>query len=285
MRKCKDAGIKRVGFSGGEPFLVPDFLCRLTKEAVSLGMLFDRIMTNGAWFGSEAAMRRALERLRRSGYDGAICVSADAFHSRAGSERKVAGFIRAATSIWGRPDMVSIACVTGARDKATGSVLRKIAALLGARILKRDGRTSAIRNRRLFIRILYIDIAPIGGSGLLKRAWGARWFEDDRCRGPGNVFYVLPDGSVKPCCGYATGSERLTIGNIGRDSPSQIMRNAQANSYIRTVFGQGLGAIRRVAEKAGYRFPGKAGNICFFCDYVLNKMPGRILEECLKRVS
>lgn len=271
LRQCSDAGIKRVGFTGGEPFLMPDFLCRLTKKAVSLGMLFDRIMTNGAWFKNEASLRRTLERLYSAGYDGSICVSADAYHLRAGNVRKVASFIRTAVSVWGRPDIVSIASVAGAEEKATALLLRKLAARLDARLLKKDGRPSAINGEFLFIRIYSIDLSPMGGAARLKDPWGAEWFKDDRCKGPGNVFYVLPDGDVKPCCGYATDSPLLTIGNIRRDTPAALIRNAGTNTFVSAVFNRGLGYIRSQAEKAGYKFPGKAGNICFFCNYILNQ--------------
>jgi hypothetical protein len=284
LRQCSEAGIRRVGFTGGEPFLAPDFLCRLAEEAVSLGMLFDRIMTNGAWFRNEASLERSLERLRRAGYDGSICVSVDAFHFHPGSVNKVAAFIRTAVSVWKRPDIVSITCVTGAKERATGSVLRKLAARLDTRLLKRGGWPFAIKNRSLSIRILNIDLSPIGKAKKLKDPWGRIWFREDRCKGPGDVFYVLPDGDVKPCCGYAADSKRLSIGNIRRDSPSDMIGNARADSFISTVFGHGLTAIRRRAERIGYTFPGKAGNICFFCNYCLTEMPEEILEECLKGI-
>ena len=39
--------IQKVGFSGGEPFLNPDFLLAVIKKTVQLDLLFDQIMTNG----------------------------------------------------------------------------------------------------------------------------------------------------------------------------------------------------------------------------------------------
>ena len=274
LGQCSKAGIKRVGFTGGEPFLAPGFLCRLTKEAVRHGMLFDRIMTNGAWFRNEAGLRRTLERLYRAGYDGSICVSADAYHFRSGSVNKAASFIRTAVSVWGRPDIISIACVAGEKEKAAESALRKIAARLDARLLKKSGRPSAIKGKFLFIKIHNIELSPIGKAGRLKDPWDGEWFKEDRCKGPGNVFYVLPNGDVKPCCGYATDSPRLTIGNIRRDSPSDLIKNAGANAFVDTVFNRGLSYIRRQSEKAGHKFPGKTGNICFFCNYLLISLPG-----------
>jgi len=41
LRQCRSIGIKRIGFTGGEPFLANEFLCALSRSAVSEEMLFD----------------------------------------------------------------------------------------------------------------------------------------------------------------------------------------------------------------------------------------------------
>ena len=47
------------------------------------------------------------------------------------------------------------------------------------------------------------------------RAWQAkRWFKDDYCEGPGNIFYVHSDGNIAPCCGFANENPQLFIGKI-----------------------------------------------------------------------
>jgi hypothetical protein len=74
---------------------------------------------------------------------------------------------------------------------------------------------------------------------------------------------------------------RLTIGNIGRDSATDILKSARRNAFVRTVFGSGLGAIRRRLEKMGVRFPGKTSNHCYFCEYILEEIPKDVLERCL----
>src|SRR5437763_9326837 len=43
------AGIETLGFTGGEPFLYPEFLVSLTKRAAKRGFKFDKLMTNGVW--------------------------------------------------------------------------------------------------------------------------------------------------------------------------------------------------------------------------------------------
>lgn len=281
LAQCGRAGIRRVGFTGGEPFLAPDFLYALSREAVRLGIRFDRIMTNGVWWKTRKELTGILTRLRDSGYDGSLCVSVDAFHKQ--DPGKLAGFIHSALSVWRRPDIVSVACVTGARDAQTRRILSGLARLLGGRPEYIGTGHACIKGRGIFVKILKIDLSPVGRASRLKNPWDGRWFKEDKCRGPGNVLFILPGGDVKPCCGYATGSGSLTIGNIKRDSARSILKNIPRNSFVHTIYNSGLSLIRKRLEKDGFKFPGKTTNHCYFCHYVLTAVPRKILNRNLDK--
>jgi len=276
---CADAGFKRVGFTGGEPFLALDFLCAVTKGAIRHKMLFSRIMTNGAWFKTKKELTLALNRLFYAGYDGDICISVDTFHKQ--DLRKVALFIKVASKIWNRPDIISISAVKGSLDSQTLKRLKSLAQLLNARLSTGPHRNIFIKNKNLFIKIFYISLSPIGKAALLKNPWDGKWFRDDFCKGPGNVFFVLPDGKVKPCCGFGNDSEMLTIGSIKHDTVKRLLQNAEKNCFVRRIFSSGLHPIRRALEKSGIRFPGKTSNHCFFCYYLTNYIPRSILESII----
>src|SRR3954463_8512485 len=52
LRFLEDAhaeGGETLGFTGGEPFLYPEFLFALCKRGAELGFGFDKIMSNGVW--------------------------------------------------------------------------------------------------------------------------------------------------------------------------------------------------------------------------------------------
>ena len=263
LLQCKRAGIKRVSFTGGEPFLRPDFLCCITKLAVQEGLLFGRIMTNGVWYKNVRELESALVKLHEAGYDGDICVSVDAFHVQ--NIKKVAIFIKLATSIWRRPDMVSVVWVGGSREKETNMKLKKLLSGL----------------KGLPIKTARIALSPIGVAGGIKDPWGNKWFKEDYCKGPGNALFVLPDGDVKPCCGYATDQAGLTIGNIKRSSAKKIIDNARHNDFVRSVFTIGLSGIRKRLERLGVLFPDKTENHCFFCHHLLTKIPKAALRKAV----
>ncbi|MDD5044843.1 MAG: radical SAM protein [Candidatus Omnitrophica bacterium] len=276
---CANAGIKRVGFSGGEPFLTTDFLCTLAKAAIRRKMLFSRIMTNGAWFKTKKELLSTLRRIFRAGYDGDICISVDAFHRQ--DLRKVALFIRTALALWKRPDLISIAAVKGSSDTQTRKRLEKLAKLLNAHFTKSQ-HGHFIKNKDLFIKIFYISLSPVGKATLLKNPWDGKWFRDDFCKGPGNVFFVLPDGTVKPCCGYGNDNEIFTIGSIKHDTVQKLLSNAQKNRFISKIFSTGLHPIRQTLQRLGVRFPGKTSNHCFFCYYLANNVARPLLKSALK---
>lgn len=276
---CRALGVKRVGFTGGEPFLSPDFLCGITAHAVKKALLFGRIMTNGVWYRTRRELKSALERLRASGYDGSICVSVDAFHRQ--DLAKAAYFIKAALSAWNRPDMVSLASVVGGRDKMTEAKLEKLSGILGGRLTGFKGRHPCIRGRSFFIKIFKIPLAPVGRAARFKDPWDGRWFKEDHCEGPGNVFFVEPSGDVKPCCGYARDSDLLTIGNIARDSAKDIMGNVSKNPFVSAIFAEGLVRIRKTLECLRANFPGKTSSHCWLCDYIMTEVPRATLNKCL----
>lgn len=286
LGQCAAIGIRRVGFTGGEPFLETGFLFSLVKETVRDGLLFGRIMTNGVWWPGARELKDTLTGLRDAGYDGEICVSLDTFHVRAGRPgyiKKVARFIKTAVSLWRRPDVVSMATVTGLRDDETASMLRSLAALLGARVMQSPAGRTCIKGPSVFIRADTIALAPIGSAAALKDPWDGRWFKEDHCNGPGNVFLVMPDGDVKPCCGYASDENALTIGNIRRHSARDLLERSRRNRFVSTVFGSGLSAIRKRLERAGVGLPGKTSSHCYFCSYVINDVPKGALARCLDR--
>ncbi|MBN2120938.1 MAG: radical SAM protein [Candidatus Omnitrophica bacterium] len=275
---CHKAGINKVGFTGGEPFYALDFLCRISEAAVQRGIFFDHIITNASWFKNDKELRTALKRLFLAGYDGRFFVSVDAFHRQ--SLKKVSSFIKMVTKLFNQPDIVSIASVKGTKEPETLKILKKLANLLNAVFKGSLSQGASIKNKDLIIKIFSFGLSPIGRAASLRNPWDGKWFKEDFCKGPGNVFFVLADGTIKPCCGYAHYSDMLTIGSI-EDNPRKLMANAGKNRFVTKIFESGLQEIRRQLEGLGLRFPGKTSDHCFFCHYLTSSIPRKLLNKCL----
>jgi hypothetical protein len=279
LESCADGGVERVGFSGGEPFLRPDFLVDVTKAAVDKGLFFDRLMTNGDWWKDPSELRATLGAVYGAGFDGIIGLSYDAWHGQ--SPDRVAAFLQAVFAVWGRKDAAEILSVRAPDDAGFLRDLDAVAAALGGRVDTMAGEPERIVDSAYLSRS---DSSPDDGAGLVvpivrsprsrsaeEGAWDAsRWFADDYCAGPGNVFYAHPDGSVAVCCGFANENPELIVGTV-RDSFAALMKTASERPQVTACYETGLAEVRKRMEASGTRFPGKTDDICFFCDYLCNR--------------
>src|SRR3954463_12366100 len=80
LRFLEDAhayGIGVLGFTGGEPFLYPEFVEALCRRAAALGFRCDKIMSNGVWFRAAAHLEGVLRGLADAGFTGKLGLSVD----------------------------------------------------------------------------------------------------------------------------------------------------------------------------------------------------------------
>jgi hypothetical protein len=274
LRFLEDAhryGIGILGFTGGEPFLYPEFLVALTRRAAELGFRFDKLVTNGVWHTSRRHLRATLRALADAGFTGKLGLSVDKFH---GSHTPaLAEFCRAARAVFGRDDVLSLSYASRRPDAG----LEPVQAL--ARELDAVVEWSALLGRYLLVApdltmtLNWNHLAPVERAERLKTgAWDGAWFAEDYCEGPGQALIVNPRGEVKPCCGFASDLDQLTIGNVHTDTVAQIVRRGRRHPYVGKVFREGLTAIRdEILAHDPHALPGATSNHCFFCWYVLTK--------------
>ncbi|HXG11126.1 MAG TPA: radical SAM protein [Gemmataceae bacterium] len=273
LRFLEDAhayGIRVLGFTGGEPFLYPEFLHKLCRRAAELGFRFDKIMTNGVWYRDRAHLEEVLTGLAEAGFRGKLGLSVDKFHGI--HTAQLAEFCRTARRIFDRDTILALSYASRHPDQGLEPV-QKLADALGAVIEWSEtlGRYLLVAPD-LTMTLNWNHLAPVERAERLQGGWDGRWFEEDYCEGPGQALIVNPRGEVKPCCGFASDLDQLTIGNIYRDTVRQIVRRARRHPYVGKVFRQGLTAIRdEILARDPQALPGATSNHCFFCWYVLAK--------------
>jgi hypothetical protein len=210
-------GIRTLGFTGGEPFLYPEFLLAVTRRAARLGFHFDKIMTNGVWQPSAAELRRVLRALRRAGYSGKLGLSVDKFHGSRFTEQ-LTEFCLIAREVFRRDTVVSISYASRAAEQGWEPI-RTLAARLGGVIEWSDVlRRFILVSPRLTITLNWNHLAPVERAERIGGAWDGSWFVEDYCEGPGQALVVTPRGEVKPCCGFASDLDQLSIGTASRRS-------------------------------------------------------------------
>jgi hypothetical protein len=269
LEQAHGAGIEVLGFTGGEPFLYPEFLCALTRRAAALGFRFDKLMTNGVWHRDAAHARAVLAELRDAGFAGKIGLSVDKFHGM--DVEKLAEFCRVARAAFGRDTILSLSYASRSPDKGLEPI-RRLAAALGGVVEWSNvlGRYMLVSDD-LTMTACWNHLAPVErAEGLPGDPWDGTWFEEDYCEGPGQALIVNPKGEVKPCCGFASDLDQLTIGNIHTDGVEQVIANGRAHPVVGTIFSRGLSAVRdEILARDPDALPGATSNHCYFCWHVL----------------
>ncbi|MFL5244477.1 MAG: radical SAM/SPASM domain-containing protein [Gemmataceae bacterium] len=273
VRFLEDAhafGIGILGFTGGEPFIYPEFLFALSRRAAELGFHFDKIMTNGVWHRDEAHLEEVLGELAGTGFSGKLGLSVDKFHGK--HTAALTQFCRTAVRVFGRDNIVSLSYASRHPDLGLEPV-RELAGELDAVV-----DWSPILNRYLLVSpditmtLNWNHLAPVERAESFTGGWDGQWFEEDYCEGPGQALIVNPKGEVKPCCGFASDLDQLTIGSIYEHTVPEIIKRARRHPYVGKVFREGLTAIRdEILARDPEALPGATSNHCTFCWHVLTR--------------
>jgi MoaA/NifB/PqqE/SkfB family radical SAM enzyme len=238
---CSENGIERVGFSGGEPFLNLNFIRKISQKVIEKELFFGKIFTNAVWWSEEKELVDKLNLLFDGGFDGKITVSLDKFHNQ--DLKKVEKFIETAYKIRQYNDLVSFAAVKDGDDEITKKMLEYF--------------------KKYELKTDWIDYIPQDFND--EKFWQSpKWFKDDFCKGPGNVFYVHDNGDIAGCCGYANEEKGLILGNIAEETYESLMKNAQKSEIMNIAYGGGFEEEIRKLENDGKIF-GKTDKHCLFC--------------------
>lgn len=271
LEQARDHGIELLGFTGGEPFLYPEFLEAVIRRAAKLGFRFDKLMTNGVWFTDDAHLRSVLASIRRAGFSGKLGLSVDKFHGM--EMEKLAAFCRAAREVFDRDTILSLSYASRSPDRGLEPIER-LARELGGVLAWSDWlKRHMLVTDELTMTLNWNHLATVErAESLPGNPWDGTWFEEDYCEGPGQALIVNPRGEVKPCCGFASDLDQLTIGNIHTDSVEDVIRKARKHPVVGRIFRKGLTAIRdEILEQDPNALPGATSNHCFFCWHVLSK--------------
>ncbi len=189
-------------------------------------------MSNGVWHEDAAHLETVLTELAAGGFTGKLGLSVDKFHGV--HTAKAAEFCRVARRVFGRDNIVSLSYASRRPDLGLEPV-HELARELDAVVEWSDVlHRYLLVSPELTMTLNWNHLAPVeradaGSPG----AWDGEWFAEDYCEGPGQALIVNPRGEVKPCCGFASDLDQLTIGNIYQHGVKQIIRRTSGS--IRTI--------------------------------------------------
>lgn len=278
LEDAHEYGIRRIGFTGGEPFVYPEFVIAVAKRAAELGFRFDKVMSNGVWYRDEAHLTQVLTDLRDAGFTGKLGMTVDKFHGI--DIEKLAGFCLTARRVFNRDTILSLSYASRAPDQGLELIKRLADKLDGVLEYSELLHRYMVVSQDLTMTLNWNHLAPVERAEKFEGGWDGTWFKEDYCEGPGQALIVTPKGEVKPCCGFASDLDQLTIGNIHTDTVADIILQARAHPYVGKVFRDGLTAVvEDILKRDPAALPGASSNQCYVCWYVLTRglvegMPG-----------
>jgi MoaA/NifB/PqqE/SkfB family radical SAM enzyme len=235
IRYIKEAAglgvVKRVAFTGGEPFLYHAELVEVLDACK--GLMPARIVTSCYWAETR---EKALEKLRplvERGLDELSC-STDPTHQAF----VPAAFVKNAVEIGLELGLV---CEVVSVSWDTTSEIEDF--------------MNGFRHPRL--RFSQHLAVPMGRGRRRKVTWRdyniPRPSQMGGCNLGGRDINIYPDGEVYPCCaGELNFLGRLSFGNTKKDSLKTILERIQADAYVQLVFNRGFNAIYGLAR---WKFP------------------------------
>ena len=277
VREAPTLGITAVGFTGGEPMLVCEWVAEVVRAAREAGLEADDLSTNGVWWSEREEMESALELLRGAGLEGGFHLSVDAFHAGAGGQKQ-AEFVHACLEAYGTAGNLS--CAEGPTHPALPAV-RRLSGRLGADVVEESdeaGRLVLPHCEIPYSRFLVADVGQSSGVGV---STGCQWFGEFDCYGHDTIL-VDPSGEAHFCLGFASYAARpLWLGSVAQDGLSEVVLRAAENPLVRLLCSEGPAGLRRVIlERNPGAFEESWASPCAFCYHCLtDKILCSILHE------
>jgi radical SAM protein with 4Fe4S-binding SPASM domain len=209
--------------------------------------------------------------LKNAGFSGKLGLSVDKFHGI--ETAKLAEYCLTARKIFRNDTIIALNYASRAPDQGLEPIQKlakeldaviEFSPLLGRHLLVSDDLTMTLNWNHL----ANVERA----EALPGNPWDGTWFEEDYCEGPGQALIVNPRGEVKPCCGFASDLDQLTIGNIHTDRVKDIIRKARDHPFVGKLFKQGLSSFKEdILKRDANALPGATSNHCYFCWHVLTR--------------
>lgn len=218
VKEAKDAGIKLIGLSGGEPFVYFDEILELAKY-VREQQLALTITTNCFWANTYETAVKKLEQLKNNGADH-IKISADDFHGQYVSYENIKNVLRAGRTV-------------------------NVRVVLGCTVTKNSSRLKGLLEHienEVFGNILTeISCYPIGRAKECYKEDEFIYTNDinNFCREQG-MLSVTPTGEVYPCGNICSFVPSRCVGSIHEETLASLIKKAEINKHTAYIAQNGI---------------------------------------------
>lgn len=209
--------VTRLGFTGGEPFVVYSDLCELARHAAGLGLPFG-LVTNGRWATTPARTREKLRPLVETGLD-ILAVSYDSYHAEFVPPDRVVSLAEIAQEA-GVHCLLYVSLGAGPEKEETERLVEGIV-------------------ERCSIEVRRRPVVPVGHARGRGHDFGFPLATLDASCPIRELCTVWPTGEVLPC-GSAGAHARLAVGNVRHEPVEVIAGRLKSSPLHRIIHEEGL---------------------------------------------
>ncbi|MFI3213262.1 MAG: radical SAM protein [Eubacteriales bacterium] len=210
--------IRMVGITGGEPFIYFSYLIRLVESLKELG-IGTTFTTNGFWGNNYETAYEKLNSIKKLGIK-FFTLSVDDFHEKFVPYQSIANIIDISKKLDIR---IIINSVSTKNSKRLKGVLDKL------------------EDSLINCNLIEIPCVPVGHAAERIKEEEYIYMEGlpTGCCEFMNIFTILPNGDVYPCCSEAGMSPVLYLGNIHRNSVDDLLKEFYENCICRVLREKG----------------------------------------------
>lgn len=244
-------GIRRLGMSGGEPFLLRGDLVEMVRYGRDQGAKGITCNTACYWATSPKATRLRLEPLRAAGLD-RLDISTDDFHTEFISLDNIRYTLEVAKELEIEVSLNSV--IT--RRTNTQAVLVSQLGPAAVGVEAHEWKCLASGAAQQFIPLDDLFLSP----GIPREA----------CPAPN--FIIRPEGDAYFCCSPSGWTPDLKLGNAKEEPLVVLWRRFHQRQLYRTLMGEGPAAFMPAIERAGAGGRLRSGyvNTCDLCHHILS---------------
>jgi radical SAM family protein len=211
--------LRRIGVTGGEPFLDFAGLCALAEHATKLGLAF-RVVSNGSFATSDAVAERLLSVLKQYNLE-AVCFSWDHFHQEFSSADRIRTALRACRRL-------------GVSTKLTAVVTESH---------RLSDSIDSLGDEAFGVPISQVKCLPVGRARKAVAATDlmspAHWDIGRACRADFDTLALTHDGAVYPCCMVGGFTDGIKLGVYPDESMEALLRRRDTGLKWAILSAQG----------------------------------------------
>ena len=249
IKQAAEIGINAICITGGEPFLYFEDIINIMSFCNNKNIILT-CLTNAFWATDNKEAQRIIEKCKESGLSG-ICISTSDYHQK---------FVPL--------DRVK-RCIEVSLDNNLKVELR---VLIGSNTLKlkqyKEILDISVKNN---FSLKEYPISRVGRGSIMDISEIINTSIDSNCSSIFKTPVIEPNGDIYACCGIGYKTKPLLVGNLNRQSLSNLLSSMSNNLLYYTISSFGPYSISKMVQENGQEL--KLDNIhtgiCHLCNNLL----------------